>query len=651
MVKSLLSPEKIIGNKNPKSSFGSLSGKNSLGSSVISKSSNKIVGFNRAKVSTNKGEVQKIVSNLTTNNIANSSNNIIKNIFGSLQAKQNKEEENKEKKFGIFGFFNSIKDAFNLIRFVGSKKNLDKIKDSLENLKITFSETFDVAKILRKIIKKIFDQLSGLSGDGGGGKGLWGLIAAAIASTIRKLFRGVVKTFSDIFERMSKNENTMRNIIDKIAPPPTPGPSVPSIGTAVTTVGGIATGSGLASLPAAGTATKALPAAGTATKALPAAGSATKALPEAKGAGNIFSKMPKKGKFGLIAAGLGLATLGGTSMMNKSGLSQPGGEDVQPGETAPEVPGNVLDRFNSILDRFDKILDGLRGGKGKKGSDSGTKPSGSGSGGGGSPTPTPPPGPNPPDTGAISGNQEQIESQMFDYLKQNYGENVAYGMLSNSMRESGYRTNAPEGGYFGMFQLDKIRKAKFREWAKSKNLDPMSNQAQLQYGVVEAQQLGTLDRMKAAKTPEDAASLFYNEFERAAYSKPIVGSAYTPDNPHELKNRKYLQQIRERQSKRIPGTVSGAPPAPALPSPTPQTQITPGQQAPPPTKPGQNKPAVIVLPGPQQQQQSPPSGGGGKISASPAPKQNGPTAPFYPSSNYDNFLTLYSRMVYNIVDG
>ena len=52
-----------------------------MGSSVISKSSNKIVGFNRAKVSTNKGEVQKIVSNLTTNNIANSSNNIIKNIF------------------------------------------------------------------------------------------------------------------------------------------------------------------------------------------------------------------------------------------------------------------------------------------------------------------------------------------------------------------------------------------------------------------------------------------------------------------------------------------------------------------------------------------------------------------------------------------
>ena len=640
MVKSLLSPEKIIGNKNPKSSFGSLSGKNSLGSSVISKSSNKIVGFNRAKVSTNKGEVQKIVSNLTTNNIANSSNNIIKNIFGSLQAKQNKEEENKEKKFGIFGFFNSIKDAFNLIRFVGSKKNLDKIKDSLENLKITFSETFDVAKILRKIIKKIFDQLSGLSGDGGGGKGLWGLIAAAIASIIRKLFRGVVKTFSDIFERMSKNENTMRNIIDKIAPPPTPGPSAPSIGTAVTTVGGIATGSGLASLPAAGTATK----------ALPAAGSATKALPAAKGVGNIFSKMPKKGKFGLIAAGLGLATLGGTSMMNKSGLSQPGGEDVQPGETAPEVPGNLLDKFNSILDRFDKALDGLRGGKGKKGSDSGTKPSGSGSGGGGSPTPTPPPGPNPPDTGAISGNQEQIESQMFDYLKQNYGENVAYGMLSNSMRESGYRTNAPEGGYFGMFQLDKIRKAKFREWAKSKNLDPMSNQAQLQYGVVEAQQLGTLDRMKAAKTPEDAASLFYNEFERAAYSKPIVGSAYTPDNPHELKNRKYLQQIRERQSKRIPGTVSGAPPAPVLPAPS----TKPGQQAPQApssSKSGPQPTQVISFPQPPAQVQPASSGGGGKISASPAPKQNGPTAPFYPSTNYDNFLTLYSRMVYNIVDG
>jgi hypothetical protein len=78
-------------------------------------------------------------------------------------------------------------------------------------------------------------------------------------------------------------------------------------------------------------------------------------------------------------------------------------------------------------------------------------------------------------------------------------------------------------------------------------------------------------------------------------------------------------------------------------------KAVPGAKVTPPKKTEeQKKPAVIVLPGQQQQQQPPPSGGGGKISASPAPKQNGPTVPFYQSTNYDNFLRLYSIVEYNI---
>ena len=623
MVSSVLQPEKIIGKQKPtkEQALSFVSGGSSLGSSVLSGAKNKIVNFDRAKVSAKPNNLQALISNLSTG-VFNTTNTI-QNIFGNKETKEKK----SSKFFG--GFFDKFKEALAFITFFGAKKNLDKIKDSLENLKITFSETFDVAKILRKIIKKIFDQLSGLSGDGGGGKGLWGLIAAAIASIIRKLFRGVVKTFSDIFERMSKNENTMRNIIDKIAPPPTPGPSAPSIGTAATTVGGIATGSGLASLPAAGTATK----------ALPAAGSATKALPAAKGVGNIFSKMPKKGKFGLIAAGLGLATLGGTSMMNKSGLSQPGDEDVQPGNTAPEVPGNVLDRFNSILDRFDKILDGL---KGKPEKSSGAS-SGSGSGSSSKPaSPSAPPGGGDvTPTGQITGTQAEKETKMFSYLKGQVGENAATGILANAMRESGYRTNAPEGGHFGMFQLNKTREAAYKKWAKSKGLDPMDNGTQLQYSLgVEAKQLGIIDELKSADTPQKAASIWYNKFERAHYSKPIQGSAYRPDNPDEKKNSKYAEQILQRQK----GTAAAQ---------VPQAPTKPGQQAPqaPSSSKGPQPTQVISFPQPPAQVQPASSGGGGKISASPSPQQNGPTAPFYPSSNYDNFLTLYSRMVYNIVDG
>jgi len=36
---------------------------------------------------------------------------------------------------------------------------------------------------------------------------------------------------------------------------------------------------------------------------------------------------------------------------------------------------------------------------------------------------------------------------------------------------------------------------------------------------------------------------------------------------------------------------------------------------------------------------------------SPSPQKHGPSVPFISSSNDDNFFVLYSKMVYNIVDG
>ena len=42
---------------------------------------------------------------------------------------------------------------------------------------------------------------------------------------------------------------------------------------------------------------------------------------------------------------------------------------------------------------------------------------------------------------------------------------------------------------------------------------------------------------------------------------------------------------------------------------------------------------------------------GGGVSAPPPSQGSGPSVPFLPAGNPDNFLVLYSRMVYNIVDG
>ena len=59
----------------------------------------------------------------------------------------------------------------------------------------------------------------------------------------------------------------------------------------------------------------------------------------------------------------------------------------------------------------------------------------------------------------------------------------------------------------------------------------------------------------------------------------------------------------------------------------------------------------VVMPinlggGGQQQSGGGSSGGGGGGS-----QGSGPSVPFLPAGNPDNFLVLYSRMVYNIVDG
>lgn len=349
------------------------------------------------------------------------------------------------------------------------------------------------------------------------------------------------------------------------------------------------------------------------------------------------------GGLGMAATGMGRAREYQESLLAEGGISSASGEQY--------IPENIVESFSFIVDRFTAAVNSLISGA-KSSSSTGGGTSGS------SPSISPPSssgsGTNPPPMGQISGSQAEKENQMFDYLKQNYGENVAYGMLSNAMRESGYRTNAPEGGFQGMFQWDKNRWNNLSKWAKSQNLDPMSESTQLRFAIIEAEQLGTLNRMRSAKTPEEAASLFYNEFERAAYSKPIVGSAYTPDNPHEVKNRKFLREIITRQQNRNPGSSTTTPIQTSTKvSPAPEQTQAIQSRAQAISQPAQQVPQTISLPptiidaGGSSPQQS-----GGNNIVTPPPSSGGTIeVPFLPTSNPDNFLTMYSRMVYNIVDG
>lgn len=144
------------------------------------------------------------------------------------------------------------------------------------------------------------------------------------------------------------------------------------------------------------------------------------------------------------------------------------------------------------------------------------------------------------------GSNSQIEADLLEYFTAVYGKNAAIGIVANLRRESGYRTSTPDNSSFeGMAQWDRTHRwPAFVRWAESKGLDPYSRNAQAQYLTVELKQLGTDRKLRDAKTPEEAASIFYNEFERAAYSRPVVGSRnYDPNNPHERKNKAFVQDI------------------------------------------------------------------------------------------------------------
>jgi hypothetical protein len=564
-----INPKKIIGSQkgSKESALNFISGGSPIGSSVLSGAKNNIVGFDRAKISPKKNNLGSLISTLTTNIFNNT--NSVSNIFGD-------KKEKSEKGFKPFGgFFDKVKEAIGFISFFGSKKNLDKIKENIENLKTTFTETFDVAKALRKAILKIIEQLSGFSGGGGGG-GIIGAIMSALGGLVGGLIPG------------------MRGK----RPPNVAGPTM-------------------------------------------------------KQEGNLLSKMPKGLQGG---GGIGKLLLGGAAALGTgaavSGLSQPGGEEVQPGDTAPEVPGNLLDKFNSILDRFDKALDGLRGGKGKKGSDSSAKSSGS-SGGGGSPTPTPL-SPSGAPTGVTIKDDAQalkelgLTQEQYNALKQGVAD--VEGARYNQMGGAGTR-------FAGRYQMgsneieDSAKVMGIPVPSQQEYLNNPELQEKIYMGrtVYMHRRLQSLSPKYNTMSPrERAVALGMGQLGEGNVSS-YINTGTLPRDSAGAPITKWGTAVGKR--------FDGASSIPSKPQ--------PGQQAPPPapvlpSAEQLRKPPAAKASGAETPQVSLVNVGSGTPQASPSRPSstttppsptggNGPTAPFLPSYNPDNFLTLYSRMVYNIV--
>ena len=164
-----------------------ITGGTPLGEGVVASAANKIVGFQRgaAGVAARPPDLNGIIQTLSTsilNNVENRVQSINQNVtqivnktIGGLEQdyKERLDKIDTAKPNSILqNFLNLYKSALEYIQFLGNRKNVRTLGDNLKALQNVFTETFNVAKIIRQTIVKIVKQLSNLPAATAGGGGL-----------------------------------------------------------------------------------------------------------------------------------------------------------------------------------------------------------------------------------------------------------------------------------------------------------------------------------------------------------------------------------------------------------------------------------------------------------------------------------------------
>lgn len=361
---------------------------------------------------------------------------------------------------------------------------------------------------------------------------------------------------------------------------------------------------------------------------------------------------------------LGAGALGMGAGLVTSALAQPGGE-VQPvaTETGGGISQPLLDKFSAILDRFDAAIKSMskkgtqqeskkQSSSAAKSTQEGPDPKGGGGAGGGAG------GAGGPADFTGSANSEKA----FNYfVSQGYTKEQSAAIVGNLMQEN--RALDPNVtnkiGHKGIAQWDpEIRYPGLTKFAKSKGLEPNTLEAQLQY-VEEELRTGSgglsKSTLQSAKNLEQATLLV-----RKQYLRP--GESEANDANRLLFARQTLQKYGGNVTTGVAGKpgekgtpgkpgVDGKPGQVSTVTAAPTQQQAAQQVAQQVSQPAviQSEPQVNVAPLNMGQQgargiQKPPATSAGRVSGES-------TVPFLPSANPDNFLTLYSKMVYNIVDG
>ena len=566
-----------------------ISGGSPMGSSIVSSAANKIVGFQRgaASVAPRPPDLGSIIQTLSSNilnnvetklqsinqNVSNTVNQTLKSFSKDYQDRV--KQIDSAKPTGILAnFLKLYQQAIGFVQFLGNRKNAKTLGDNLQVLQRIFTETFEVAKIIRQTIVKIVKQLSNLPTASTGGGGLNLDINVPGGPLRRSAPRGVM------------------NMLKMVG-----------AGAAITGGGALAA--------------------------------------------NAMS-----GVFG-------------------------GGEEVQPVPSSGSegLSGPILDRFNGILERFDAAINSMT----KKPAAAPSAPGGGGAVASKTPPPPPPPGGS---SGVSSGSEDMMTLATIAALESGsaQGQSDVAQSVYNRLRDPEYKGKSikdlltKQGQYQVAFKDPTSSSGPGTEIADEfKNIKNEDDgvKAMMSYYNKRGQKI----------TPEQARQKFRGSV--AAIQNPelqkksaqfvggrteFLGAGSNPTGAvwrGSGSDNKFFAQYGNKQKNlqmgaaevptglftTSPSTVATAPSKPgvavASTQSTTQQQIAQTVAQPPP----QQQPQVTVLPmnlGNQQQQSQKPTSSG---APQPAQMSSGAQAPSMNSSNDDNFLTLYSKMVYNIVDG
>ena len=565
-----------------------ITGGTPLGEGVVASAANKIVGFQRgaAGVAARPPDLNGIIQTLSTsilNNVENRVQSINQNVtqivnktIGGLEQdyKERLDKIDTAKPNSILqNFLNLYKSALEYIQFLGNRKNVRTLGDNLKALQNVFTETFNVAKIIRQTIVKIVKQLSNLPAATAGGGGL-NLDIDIPGGSLRK-------------GRM----------------------------------GGIA---------------------------------------------RMMRRRP-----GMMLGGAALA--GGLGSQVVSGMMDLGGDVQAAPMTEGTIPTSLLDRFNGILDRFSAAINSL----------STVKRSQPSSGGGGGGT-TPPPAKDKSGGGGggAAGTASDVtadtkeEKAWLQTLRKTEGtagqdgygkvfggqvvKELSEGKLTveeaAKMSETGKLPDRLGGkqiaygkyggrvsGATGAYQF---MPGTLRAAARRAGVDlntPMTPEVQDKLALAHLQAIG-IDPTKAAtettiRKAGGSAGWAGVHGEATGQTKRTVKESLA------IYNQFYgsaTATTKPQTTPQKPSTVAAA-----------QTQATNAQQVaqsvsrPPTQQPAQVTVAPMNMASPQTQSTKV----GDKAIPPPVMSKGGVTLPFLSSSNNDNFLTLYSKIVYNIVDG